>query len=151
MKSNYLFIEKDYFWEIPIAGRKVSRIVVDYALKIQFFFPDPVGGEETEITIEGPCHFEMDGRKYELNVGENPTGLGPIFAIRGEIVNSALAFKEGRLEIDFVNRAKLIVMPLPKFEAWGVVGVRGLRVVCMPGGELAIWQADPPDTDDTFH
>jgi Family of unknown function (DUF6188) len=140
VKSNYFIVEKDDAWNIPIVGRRVSRIEVDTTIKVLFFDPDITGDEHVEILIESPFHLEIDKDNYELHRVANPTGLGPIFAVIGKAVDSAVAFKKGGLQIIFENQIKLKIAPLEDYESWSIVGARGLRIVCMPGGELAVWQ-----------
>ncbi|MGH7425947.1 MAG: DUF6188 family protein, partial [Candidatus Methylomirabilales bacterium] len=57
---------------------------------------------------------------------------------RGEVVK-AEAFKDGHLEISFSDGTHLGVPADEGFEAWEFVGPGGLRTVCLPGGELAVW------------
>lgn len=140
MSEEYKFTEYEDYWTIPLRGKPVCRFLVDSQLTIEFLEPE---SEETMIVVGGEFRLEIDGKEYALNA-EEPTTLGPVFALYRRTVESALAFKEGRLEVKFLQGGKLSVMPHPDFESWNIAGVRGLCVVCTPGGELAIWQPDPP-------
>jgi len=117
--------------------------MVDYGLTIQFLEPE---SEKTEIRIGGKFHFQVNGKDWELCAETKPTELGPVFGIMAKTVKSALAFKDGRLEIDFAEGGKLTVMPDHAYEAWDVAGARWLRIVCLPGGGLETWQADPSES-----
>ncbi len=57
-------------------------------------------------------------------------------------VDEILAFKDGSLEIRFAGSAELRVPPHADFEAWNVVGPNHLRLVALPGRELAVWTSD---------
>ncbi|MCA8990318.1 MAG: hypothetical protein KDA78_21915, partial [Planctomycetaceae bacterium] len=58
----------------------------------------------------------------------------------------AKGFKDGRLQIRFSTNTVLSVDADPQFEAWELVSnkANGMRVVAMPGGELAIWSDTQP-------
>jgi len=51
---------------------------------------------------------------------------------------TAFSIDHGTLSLD-VGDAHLRAAPDPTFEAWNVAGPDKQLVVCMPGGELAIW------------
>lgn len=53
------------------------------------------------------------------------------------------AFKDGHLEISFTEGGHLAVPADEGFEAWEFVGPQGVRALCLPGGELALWS--PPE------
>jgi hypothetical protein len=61
-------------------------------------------------------------------------------------VISAEAGAEGDLGIAFNNGIELTVAPDPTYEAWQLVGPKGRRVICLPGGELALWSEETSDS-----
>jgi hypothetical protein len=54
-------------------------------------------------------------------------------------VSSVTAFKGSHLEVVFGDNAILHVPADDKYESWGLVGDNGMRIVSVPGGELAVW------------
>jgi Family of unknown function (DUF6188) len=138
--QEYQLVEHDDYWAIPLLGQRVSRFKVDMQLTLEFF---ERADEETTVWISGEFKVEADGKKRLLSAEQRET-VGPVFALLNRTVQSALAYKNGTLEITFTEGGKLSVPADPHYESWGVTGVRWLRVVCMPGGELAVWLADPP-------
>lgn len=140
-KQKYRLTEHDDYWVIPLVGKPVTRIIVGLELTLEFFESDD---EQTTIWIGGEFRFEINGKEHTLST-EDPARLGPVLALARSTVESARAYKNGTLEVRFREGGKLSIGPHPQCEAWGVVGSRWLRVVCMPGGELATWQADPPE------
>jgi hypothetical protein len=137
--DSYCLISYDDYWRVPLFGRTVSRFQIDSRLSIEFLDPDR---EYLMITIEQQFCLELEGVEYRLNP-ENPCELGPVFSILHNTVQSALAYKDGTLKLEFTNGSKLVIVAHPKYEAWGLAGDRGLRIVCLPGGDLAVWKPDP--------
>jgi hypothetical protein len=66
--------------------------------------------------------------------------LGPAVALFGQLVRSAYASDSGELAIVFADDRVMNVRQDPQYEAWEFSGPRGVRIVCAPGGELAVWQ-----------
>jgi hypothetical protein len=69
---------------------------------------------------------------------------GPITldGLIGRVVQSASVDPDGTLCLAFNGGASLRCEPDPQYEAWQVVGGDPQTlVVCMPGGELAIWDS----------
>jgi Family of unknown function (DUF6188) len=141
--QEYQLVQYDDYWKIPLVGKPVCRFKVDFQLTLEFFEPED---EETIVWISGEFKLETDSREYFLSAEERER-IGPVFALLRRTVESALAHKNGMLEITFREGGRLSVAPHQKYEAWGVTGVRWLRVVCSPGGDLAVWLADPPDVE----
>ncbi len=127
-------------WELPLSGREVTRCYVDYAFTL-------VLGESDGsfyVTVEQPFSFSATREADEaMFVPEGPPAeLGPALAVVRESIGRAVAYKDGRLEIEFVGGAALRVPVSQKFEAWNLVGPAGLRLVSLPGGELAVWKPE---------
>jgi Family of unknown function (DUF6188) len=63
----------------------------------------------------------------------------PLVALVGRTVSAASA-DDGTLRLAFDDGSLLRCRPDPKYEAWEVVGGDPQAlVICLPGGELAIW------------
>jgi hypothetical protein len=98
----------------------------------------------TTIRIEGA--FVVKGHDGEQQLSPAcPTALGPALAILGQAVTSARAYKDGCLTVHFADGSSLSVNPEAAYEAWEIAGTGGLRVVCTPGGRLALWQPERAD------
>jgi hypothetical protein len=115
---------------------------VDWAVTLRF---DHKSGA-FEVRIEQPFVFASAGGAEVLLDPENdPAGLGPVLACTRTAVAEAMAFDDGSLEMSFVDGSSMRVPGSSEYEAWGMVGPAGLRMVSSPGYELAIWQ---PHGDD---
>lgn len=125
-------------WTPPIAGLEVGLVSLDRALTL-------VVGDSDDarflIAIESPCCFASVIQSIEILIAPDgpPEKIGPVLEVLHKCVERVDAFKDGSLEIDFVEGARLRVPVSSDFEAWSVVGPFGLRLVSLPGGELAVW------------
>jgi hypothetical protein len=136
--QEYQLVERDDCWSIPIIGQHLSRFKVDMQLTLEFLEP---AEEETSVWIGGEFKVALDVGEHFLSA-EQREKISPVFGLLGRTVESALAYKTGLLEIVFREGGKLTIAPDQDYESWGVTGVRWLRIVCTPGGELAVWLAD---------
>lgn len=125
-------------WVLGLESHEVVQCRVDYAFTL--VIDGPAGG--LEVRIQQP--FELlpgaDGETpVRIKPNGDPSGLVPALGLwRAELVE-ALAFKAGRLELRFAQGGWLRVPACEEFEPWTLVGPAGLRLVSMPGGELAVW------------
>ncbi len=128
-------------WELPLEGREVTQCCVDYALTLILGEPDAT----FSLAIEQRFWFAANDCDAEMFVPESsPAALGPPLAVLHQSVKRAIAYKDGRLELEFSDGMRLRVPASEKFEAWNLVGPAGLRLVSLPSGGLAVWQ---PDSD----
>lgn len=123
-------------WVLPYRGLTISQITVDYQLT---FLLD---GKAT-ITVENDAMLaDRPGRAPEartLELHPERQDVGSALTLFGTTVNSAVAFKTGTLRL-VLDHFQLTVRADPDYEAWNVVGPGGMRIVCMPGGQLAVWR-----------
>jgi uncharacterized protein DUF6188 len=143
IEETYKLIEYDDFWRIPLAGRTVSRFLIDNVLSIEFIDPER---PYIMVTLEHEFHLEVNRLSYVLTP-KVPSDLGPIFLLRHNTVKDALAFKDGTLKVEFLNGDKFAISAHPDYEAWGIAGDQGLRLICLPGGELAVWKPEPNESE----
>lgn len=102
--------------------------------------------------------FETDGG-YELRIENDYTltaaagilrfspessnaDARPLTDLVGKLVESSETDTDGTLTLIFNNGSILRTEASKSYESWTVAGPDGYKVVCMPGGELAVWQAD---------
>lgn len=98
-----------------------------------------------DVTIETPFEFARPSGKLMLEP-ENTLALAPLLGLHGAVISNASATRDGILTVHFANGTSLVVQPHDSYEAWNVVGRRSdaddaepFRIVCMPGGKLAVW------------
>lgn len=133
-RMSTFLVEVDDRWLLPLAGQRVERLCVGFAVTLLF-----TGG--AELRIEQPFVVTSSEGTETLVVPEgSPAGLGPAVELVRRDVAHAEAFKDGHLELSFGDGATLGVPADEGFEAWELVGPDGMRTVSLPGGDLAVWQ-----------
>lgn len=134
-------------WLLPVAGQQVTQCTVDYAgvavlcgNGISFYIEQP-------FTLVAP-----DGQSYLLD--PDPRGdaadLAPVLRIMRKVVRDGTAFHDGRLALAFEDGSRIEVPSSQKYEAWNISGpgsIGHLRVVSIPGGDLAIWRDTREDAE----
>ncbi len=118
-------------YEIPILSRSVSRLYVQDGFDIEFIDE----GTETTIRIAEPLAVVTENSDPLLR-----RGGGPKPRACGRIVVCGSALRSGRaLEISFDPDVCFWVEAEASAKTWGPYGSKGLMLVCMPSGAMAIW------------
>ncbi len=143
--SKTVLIENEDNWTLPINGREVTRCLIDYAFSIEVWSPDDL----VSIRIEGPFLLKMQSAERKLSVEKEPMALGSALSVLHKTVESAIAYKDGTLSLKFSNDIRIDVPPDHKYEAWGISSSDGVLLVCMPGGELAVWSGKKGISNET--
>jgi Family of unknown function (DUF6188) len=122
-------------WLLPYRGMTISQITVDYQLTFLLEGQAAIVIENDATLADRPGR--ADGAPaVELHPGRQD--VAPALPLFGATVNSGVAFKSGTLRL-ILGHHQLVVRPDPHYEAWNVTGPGDIRLVCMPGGQLAIW------------
>ncbi|MFD9797155.1 DUF6188 family protein [Streptomyces sp. NPDC059070] len=125
--------ELDDCWRLPLNGLPVSQLRVDHQLGLRL-------GEDAWISVETAAMVEDAGGGPALRLVPEQQEVAAALRLFGKAVAEATAFKDGRLLVEFDTGTRLTVAADPHFESWNIVGPNDVRVVCRPGGELALWQ-----------
>jgi hypothetical protein len=120
-------------WLVPMAGRAVTQCRLDYAFSL-------VVAGSFEVRIEQRFIVVIHGEEVMLDPEDDPVQMAPALKVLRQIVKQTIAFKDGRLELTFGDGTVLRVPVGEDYEPWNIVGPAGLRIVSLPGGELAIWR-----------
>jgi hypothetical protein len=123
---------------LDIEGSTVIKICFDQALTI-------LTSSHHELRIETDSSIEVSKNGLVSFDPEN-SGLvaDKLLQLLSAEILDAQATDSGWLRLLFEGDVSLVTGPHGDYEAWEIVGAGGKRVVCMPGGELAIWQGDSP-------
>jgi hypothetical protein len=127
-------------WLVPLTGCSVTQCCVDYGFTL--IISD--GKNSFDVRIEQAFELALDGEALGLDPEGDPRMLAPALAVLHAPVAEAVAFDDGRLVVKFTAGGELRVPGGNDYEPWTLVGPAGLRLVSMPGGELAIWKPGEP-------
>jgi hypothetical protein len=124
-------------YEIPIRSRSVTRVYVESNFDIQFF---DAGGCESAVRIDNPLAVVSESERPATRIREDEQLYGNALGVFGKIVVSGTALRKGRmLEVMFNDGVWFHVEPAHMAEEEGPVGSKGLLLICMPNGQLAVW------------
>ncbi|MGH9077073.1 MAG: DUF6188 family protein [Acidimicrobiales bacterium] len=123
---------------LRLADQEVTRCSVDFALTLVV----GAAGNSLYLTMEQPFWFRPDEHSEEERFAPEtePERLGPVLLLLHRSVDEIVAQKDGLLVLRFAPSGAMTVPPSEEFEAWNIVGPDGLRIVAMPGGQLAVWK-----------
>jgi hypothetical protein len=123
-------------WEVQVPDAEVARVSFDWAVTLLVASVD----RSMEVRIENEFSIARpDGKAISVDPeGEVSQLANALTLLRGKI-DSLHTLKTGSLEILFTDGRLTTVPVSDECEAWGISTSQGPLVVCMPGGELAIW------------
>ncbi|MET3425497.1 hypothetical protein BJ973_004709 [Actinoplanes tereljensis] len=113
-----------------LTGRKLEYVRLDSTVVLGLS-----GGGQ--IVIETPALLVSPDGPFAVLPGV--TSSDALATLLGDAVTSARARETGELEITFASGARLLVGADDDYESWAVIGPTGLLIVCLAGGELAVW------------
>ena len=117
-----------------LVGQKLEWLRLGHAVVLSF-----TGGRQ--VVIETLAHLNGPGGRVVIEPGENPSDA--LATLLGDVVRAARTRDTGELLLTFGSGAELLVCVDADFESWAVAGADGL-VVCLPGGEVAVWDDASP-------
>jgi hypothetical protein len=113
-----------------LVGHKLEYVRLGHAVVLSFS-----GGRQ--VLIETPAQLNGPCGRVEVEPGEHPSDV--LASLLGDIVRAAVTTDAGELRLTFVSGSVLSVGVDADFESWAVAGPDGFLVVCLAGGELAVW------------
>ncbi|WP_157617226.1 DUF6188 family protein [Saccharomonospora marina] len=96
-----------------------------------------------EIGIENDFQVSNPAGQVELSPGVDPDrGRAVLATLQGRTVELAGTDESGGLLVSFGDGTSVHVSSDEEYESWTLAGPGGMKVVCMPGGELAVCSGD---------
>lgn len=96
----------------------------------------------TRLTIETDFTLERATDGAQLVAPEHVTTREPLQSLVGQTIRDLSATDHGRLVIGFSGGDTIVVEPDAAYEAWGIRAPNGFQVIAIPGGGVAVWDAD---------
>lgn len=131
LQYDVAFEEDEEKFILNVQRIKIQTIRWDNRLTIML-------SNKLQIILEGDFIFYNSHEIYHADA-QLFSSLPPFQSLEGKAINIIKAYKTGTLEINFEDGSYLKAEPQESYEAWQILTKVGNRIVCMPGGELAIW------------
>lgn len=119
--------------DLQMQGHSVIRVCFDMAFTIL-----TSEGDQFRIQTDAVIHTPEQG-KVQFDPENPDAAVTFLVRLMSDVITNAKVRPGSSLVIEFESAATLTVPPHIDYEAWGIVGRRGKRVVCMPGGQIAMW------------
>ena len=123
--------------DLRMAGHQVALCQVDFAFSVTTL-------ENVTLRAQGHITYrDAAGTVHEVDPEGDPRALGPLLEVARSTITAASTEDDGTLVVALGSSALLRVAPHDRYEAWTLTSRTGFMVVCVPGGELAIWDEPP--------
>jgi Family of unknown function (DUF6188) len=121
-----------------LSGLTVHQVRHGYDLRLIASDAKWLDRNDVEVIVEAPCLVtDPDGREHRVERDDLGT-IPALLALQSRVITNASA-EDGTLRAAFDDGSTLAVRPHDEYEAWHIEGPGDSGVVCMPGGELAVW------------
>lgn len=121
--------------KLGLEGQSVTHETVDYTVSLNT-------NAGFEIRIEVDFSLRTPDGNFDLSPGPSDAQADHLRALLYQKITFSVAEESGALSLGFSNGSRLHVDPHDSYEAWTVAGPGGMKVVAMPGGELAVWSPE---------
>lgn len=119
-----------------LSGLTVHRVCIGYDLRL--LVGDEKWQNDAVVVIEEPCvvtHPDGSERKVQISA---PETIPALLAADPRLIVE-VSEEGGALRIVLDDGCEIVIPPNDEYEAWRIEGPGDRGVVCMPGGELAVW------------
>ena len=134
MKKQLQIIRQDSGWLWSINEFSVIRCIIDHAISFEIW------NEDYRITlkIENEFLYKVQDSIQTISIDKLKTGVD-VFDIINVKASEIWISDDGNLSLRLLTGRELLVSSHEAFEAWQLTTNTGIRVICMPSGQLAIW------------
>lgn len=134
-----VLVEQGDSWILPLDGALLQGIRSDQAVVLDV----SNAGQRFEIRIEQQFQLrDPSGTVSWVEAQGDSTALDEAIEPFRTHILGGIAHKDGALELRLSEGVEIWVAPDPDYEAWTVAGDSGLKIVALPGGELAVWREE---------
>lgn len=130
-------------WIVQLRGAKITACCFAFEVELHLTLEDRLW----TLQLAQPFVVVAPSGLEDVVVPEGePARLAPALRLVHQFVTDVFASKDGALELRCRDGTRLQVPAGEAFEAWTMTGPDGVRLVSLPGGQLAIWGStpDPP-------
>ena len=120
-------------WNLPIESARITQFLIDHALAIRF----QIDMQRTILRIENDFYLYTGDVPQPVDLSKK-TEVGSVLMLYNMAVTDFSIRDNGRLEVAIGDEYRLLIDPHPEQTAWQILADSGLRVACMPHGQLSI-------------
>ncbi|QIZ37428.1 DUF6188 family protein [Saccharopolyspora sp. ASAGF58] len=121
--------------DLNLQGQQVTEQSFDYTVSF-----GTSGG--FELRIEHDYTLRTSHGVLRFSPEPSNADSDDLQSLAEQVISKASTENDGTLIVRFASESELRAHPSRIYEAWTVAGPGGMKVVCMPGGDLAIWKAN---------
>jgi Family of unknown function (DUF6188) len=92
----------------------------------------------SQVLIESLAHLDGPDGRVDVEPGDHHS-FDVLALLLGDVVRAAWTRGDGELRISFGRGSELVVGVDADVESWAVAGRNGVLMVCLAGGEVAVW------------
>jgi hypothetical protein len=118
--------------ELGLEGQTVTQASADFTVSLST-------DANYEVRIETDFSLHTPDGDLHLSLGTGDVDETTFHPLLRQKVRSSVAEDTGTLVLAFGDGTGVRVEPDDAYEAWTIAGPGGQKIVCMPGGELAVW------------
>jgi hypothetical protein len=137
MTDEPVVVETDVGWTLPLVGRRVTQCAVDFAFTLDFWVRGP---QSAFVKIESRFTLGDANGAIECNP-EDTMSVAPALKLFQREIRSAVVSRSGILALVFSDGQWIRVPPDADYEAWEARMEDETLLVCMPGGDVAVFSA----------
>ena|SRR5450432_3013239 len=120
---------------VSLTSQLVTRISFDYAITL-------LTEEGIELRLETQFTFtEPDSEPIVIDPERPDAAAMKVLSLRHKVIRAFDIAESGNLILAVESGSGIRTEPDDDYDAWTIAGLRGEKVVCLPGGGLAIWNA----------
>lgn len=121
--------------DLGLDGQTITNQVFDYAMSV-------TTDAGFELRVENDYALGTSMGSWNLSPESGNADPERVLSLTGRTISSATTDRSGTLNVIFADGHHLTVRSDVDYEAWSLAGPGGRKVVCMPGGDLAVWRAE---------
>lgn len=126
---------------LGIGGKRLQSVLIEHSVVMRLT-------EGYFVLVASPFTLHREGLSVAFSPEEDSDeAFAPIRQLVGQVIVEATADESGALRICVDDGTVLRVPSDDAYEAWNLSGPHGALVVCMPGGELAVWDPKSPRSE----